>query len=352
MADLPALLTVEAVAKHLGVSSRTIRRRICDGVIAAHRFGNNVRVDVGSVTRLLVPANGKGTQCAVPMQEDSELPQLHRQRGRDGNWTVLINGIEVSTGTADAEEAMKKVRILARHQNYDAKAPRTGRQRSGPWSVLQEKERGYSVLFYDENHRRKRHRIPADLDPPITNIDEAEKYANQWYQLHRAGRELKTVRLVEQEKPLQPEPTDASTATRGQTFQEIAQLWTSGKLAAMFPDHIKAKRSNKTDELRLAKYAYGVIGNIPASEFAGRGGLDIVERVGANMTTLNPKLRPASRRHVIQTVSHVLNLAVFPLRLIEHNPLPHGFIQTVATQISCNDGLQAIGVILCYARAE
>jgi hypothetical protein len=171
------------------VSAKTVRRRISDGVIAAHRIGRNIRVDATSVTRLLVPINDNGTDGAVPMQENnSELPQLHRQRGRDRNWTTIIGGIEISLDTSDAAEAKKKLRIVAQSKNHEASAPKTGRQRLGPWSVLQEKTRGFIILFYDENHRRKKHRIPTNLNPPVVTRADAEAYAQHWYQLHAAER--------------------------------------------------------------------------------------------------------------------------------------------------------------------
>jgi excisionase family DNA binding protein len=53
-----------AAADYLGVSSRTIRRRIADGSLPAHRFGPRLlRIDLNDVDKLFrpVPAAGNGT---------------------------------------------------------------------------------------------------------------------------------------------------------------------------------------------------------------------------------------------------------------------------------------------------
>lgn len=325
MADQSELLSVEDTAKRFGVSTKTIRRRIQDGSIVAHRLGKTIRVDAPSVTRLLAPANGNGVECVVAMRENKS-DQLYRQLGKNGIWTAIVNGVEVSTGTTSAEEAKKRLGILARHRAHEDSSPRTGRRRMGPWSVFQEKGRGFIVVYYDEQHQRRKHRVPADLDPPVTNLGEAEVYARNWYLLCNAERELEEVRHVESAEPIADSHADPVPPPQGKTFKDVAQLWTSGKLAVSYPDHVKLKRSNKTDEFRLAKYAYDVIGNVPISEFVGRAGVELAEKVSANMTVRNPKLGSTSRRHVIQTVSRVLSLAVFPLKLIEHHPLPRGFV--------------------------
>jgi integrase len=181
-------------------------------------------------------------------------------------------------------------------------------------------------VFYDEHHRRRKHRIPNSLSPAVVTQADAEAYARRWYQLHVAEQTLKSVRALEQEQPRTEEPPSAPASTDSPTFREVAQRWTSGKLAVEFPDHVKEKSSNRTDELRLGKYVYGVVGDVLISEFSGPHGMDLVERVSSNMTAVNPGLRPTSRRHVLQTVSKILNYAVYPLKLLERNPLPLGFL--------------------------
>lgn len=41
---LPRLLDIEVVAKHLGVSTKTVRRQIACGELRAHRVGRNIRI--------------------------------------------------------------------------------------------------------------------------------------------------------------------------------------------------------------------------------------------------------------------------------------------------------------------
>lgn len=56
---LPAMLTMGEVAEATGMSTATIRRRIADGTLTAHRIGpRHIRVERDSVTRLLGPIGG------------------------------------------------------------------------------------------------------------------------------------------------------------------------------------------------------------------------------------------------------------------------------------------------------
>lgn len=49
-------LGIAEAAEHLGVHHRTIRRRIADGSITAHRFGSRlIRIDPAELDRLLAP---------------------------------------------------------------------------------------------------------------------------------------------------------------------------------------------------------------------------------------------------------------------------------------------------------
>jgi excisionase family DNA binding protein len=325
MADQSELLSVEDTAKRFGVSTKTIRRRIQDGSLVAHRLGTTIRVDAKSVARLLAPANGNGVGCVVAMRENnSEELQLYRQRGRDKNWTTLVDGIEMSLDTSDAEEARAKLEVLA--SRVKQSKTKTGRPRTGKWTVVHEPTRGFVIKYYDRNSRRKNYRIPRDLEPPITSQDEAEKYAERWYDLHVLEQQMADVRDVVQGTGDVPPSNDTTANPTGPTFGDVAKSWTSGELAKLYPDHVKTKRSGMTDARRLNKYARPAIGDVPIVEFTGRKGIELVERVCATMTKVNPKLLPVSRQHVLQTVAMVLNLAVFPLKLIEANPLPKGFI--------------------------
>jgi integrase len=103
------------------------------------------------------------------------------------------------------------------------------------------------------------------------------------------------------------------------SFREFAELWTSGKLAQRYPDHVKAKRTADTDTSRLEAHVYPIAGHVPLVAFT-------LDHALAVMSALPAHLSAASRRHVAQLISRILALATFPARLIPGNPLPRGFL--------------------------
>ncbi|MBZ4622121.1 helix-turn-helix domain-containing protein [Mycobacterium avium subsp. hominissuis] len=53
---MPELLTMKQVAEATGTSVWTVRRRIADGTLIAHRVGpRQIRIERDSVTRILTP---------------------------------------------------------------------------------------------------------------------------------------------------------------------------------------------------------------------------------------------------------------------------------------------------------
>lgn len=111
------------------------------------------------------------------------------------------------------------------------------------------------------------------------------------------------------------------------TFAEFAKRWTSGELAKKHPDHIKVKDSHQ-DEKRLAKvcalpFGLTTIGDIPLDRFQ----LDHAEAIMASLP--EDVKRSATRRHYAQIVHRVMQLAVYPCRLIAANPLPRGFLPKI-----------------------
>ena len=112
---------------------------------------------------------------------------------------------------------------------------------------------------------------------------------------------------------------------REMSFRSLAGLWTAGALAQLFPDHVRRKRSHRSDVARLAKHVLPIIGDRLIAEFDGVQGLDLADAV---MRSLPPveKLSRDSRRHVAQLLHRLLAMAVFPLRLLSANPLPRGWL--------------------------
>ena len=56
------LLTISAAAHSLNISEKTIRRRIDDGQLPAHRIGNRIRIDQDELRRFLVGCRTLGKQ--------------------------------------------------------------------------------------------------------------------------------------------------------------------------------------------------------------------------------------------------------------------------------------------------
>jgi integrase len=103
-----------------------------------------------------------------------------------------------------------------------------------------------------------------------------------------------------------------------ETFETFATKWTKGELHTSYPDDIKEKTTQRTDALRLAKL-YETIGGIPLARFT----LQDAQRA---MRALPEGLSANTRRQYAQLIHRVLVMAVYPVCLIPHSPLPRGFL--------------------------
>ncbi len=106
------------------------------------------------------------------------------------------------------------------------------------------------------------------------------------------------------------------------TVRSVAEDWTSGRLAEQHPDHVKQKRSAADDKGWIRRFVLPEIGDVAIVELE----LEHAEKV---MRALPTRLRPASRRQVAQVLHRLAKLAVFPLRLRPHNPIPAGWLPRV-----------------------
>ena len=108
------------------------------------------------------------------------------------------------------------------------------------------------------------------------------------------------------------------------TFKSVAELWTGGDLHRDFPDHVKTKKTADVDLQRLKGTIFPLVGHVPIVSFT----LADAERVMRELPLTPSKrpLKPATRRQYAQLLHRVLKLAVYPLGLIPHNPLPEGFL--------------------------
>jgi integrase len=105
---------------------------------------------------------------------------------------------------------------------------------------------------------------------------------------------------------------------RGATFADVADRWVTGDLARAFPDHVRPLRRTVGVRSMLDLYVLPIVGPVPIAKFT----LDDALRVSA---ALPSQLEPGYRRVILSTLSRVVTLAVFPLRLLAANPIPKNF---------------------------
>jgi integrase len=105
------------------------------------------------------------------------------------------------------------------------------------------------------------------------------------------------------------------------TFAQLGEAWTSNRLAAEHPDHIRVKRSAHKDAERLV-VLNKTIGTVPVRRF-------VLADAKRAMAALPKGLASATRRAYAQIMGRLLALAVYPLELIPASPLPRGFLPKV-----------------------
>jgi integrase len=115
------------------------------------------------------------------------------------------------------------------------------------------------------------------------------------------------------------EPPTPSNGKLARTFRDLGQLWTSGELHRLYPDHVPAKASSDDDESRLG-WLYQTIGDVPLAQFG------LAEALLAMRSLPATAKRPATRRQYAQAIAKLLKYATFPCQLINEYPLPPGFL--------------------------
>lgn len=102
-------------------------------------------------------------------------------------------------------------------------------------------------------------------------------------------------------------------------LREAREPLESGELARRHPDHVDVKKTASIDKSRL-KVINKLVGGVPMVDFT----VEHAERV---MGSLPARCKtPATRRQYAQLIHRVLALACYPMRLLERNPLPRGFL--------------------------
>lgn len=114
----------------------------------------------------------------------------------------------------------------------------------------------------------------------------------------------------------------AAAPLMGDTWRDVARRWTGGELHKLYPDQVPTKRSVDMDLSRVAVLEE-LVGDVLISEFRIDHAEDAMRRLPDRVQT------SATRRQYAQCLRRVLELAVYPLRLIPANPLPRGFLPKV-----------------------
>jgi integrase len=147
-----------------------------------------------------------------------------------------------------------------------------------------------------------------------------------------AGLERMVTALAGAEMEKIPEPADA----KKNTFRDVGERWTSGKLHQQHRDHVKSKKSAADDEYRL-EILYHAIGDVPLAAFTldhaddAMSRLDDLRRRHAGRAVKPAVLDSGGRRQYAQVIHRVLRIAAYPLRIIQTSPLPKGWLPLVTS---------------------
>jgi len=123
----------------------------------------------------------------------------------------------------------------------------------------------------------------------------------------------------------------ARVRREGITVAELANDWTSGKLAEQWPDHVRVKRTSKEDARLLGWLGKvrmpdgGTFGDRPVASVT----LDDCDHVMAALPRSTQT--SATRRHYAQALRKLLVYAVYPLRVLPALPIPKGWLPKGST---------------------
>ncbi|MEI9949460.1 MAG: hypothetical protein WDO74_10875 [Pseudomonadota bacterium] len=124
----------------------------------------------------------------------------------------------------------------------------------------------------------------------------------------------------------------AKVARAEVTFRALAARWTSGEIAADYPDHVALKKTADKDHARLEKVSAvalpdggGTFGDLPLGSVT----LDHCEEVMRSLP--EAAKRPGTRRHYAHPRSYVAcsSWRLYPCRLLEASPLNRNFMPKV-----------------------
>ncbi len=102
------------------------------------------------------------------------------------------------------------------------------------------------------------------------------------------------------------------------TFADIANAWVSGELRARFPDHVRPLKTARKHRGNFNRHILPLVGQVPIYQFK----IEHAELVMRNL----PESHSVGMRSIIALrMNGVLNYAVYPLKVIESNPIPRGW---------------------------
>jgi integrase len=105
------------------------------------------------------------------------------------------------------------------------------------------------------------------------------------------------------------------------TVAEFGKQWRSGELHKLYPDHVKDKDSDRDGQLARL-FVDPIIGTVPVSGLT----LEHCDRV---MAAIPEGKASGTRRHVAQYLRRLVNLAVYPGKLRQDNPVPKGWLPRI-----------------------
>jgi integrase len=111
------------------------------------------------------------------------------------------------------------------------------------------------------------------------------------------------------------------------TFRAFGERWTSGELSRLYPDHVATKRTADDDAMRLEKWVYPVVKDLPLRDFTLAHAQEVLRRIPSSLSR-------GTRRHVAQLMARVLSLAAYPCEAIAASPLPRGFVPRVSKRVA------------------
>lgn len=108
--------------------------------------------------------------------------------------------------------------------------------------------------------------------------------------------------------------------TQPKTFRDVAELWMNGTLCRRYPDDVKCLGGKHLARVRhICGEIFPKLGHLPLGSIT-------LEQCLAVKADLAPGREQGTRRHYALVIRRVMDLAIDPLGLIDHSPLPKRFV--------------------------